>query len=263
MRAFAVHAPPTRFMFWLRSQFVFAAWLLIASFCSIAAQSPAGNPGRGAERAKLIERLKVADSLGLKNEAFVIRARLRDGDFAVGDRIDVIYEGDKAPRSDSVLAVESGRIVRLGEPMGDLNLSGVLRSELVDSVGARVNKYFRAVKVHVTSRLRLTVLGGVRAPGPLYARVDMPLSEVIMRAGGQDPTTDLTNVVIKRDGQIVLERRDVQAALTDGLTVERLGLLAGDEIVVGTKLPMSRWVLWLQIGLPVLAIAIPLATRHR
>jgi hypothetical protein len=262
MRATAVHAPPTRFMLSFRSQLVFPAWLLIASFCSIAAQTPAGSPGAGTERARLIERLKVADSLGLQNEAFVIRARLRDGDFEVGDRIEVTYEGEKAPRSDSVLAVASGRIVRLGEPMGDLNLTGVLRSELQDSVAARVDKYYRAVNVHVTSRLRLTVLGGVRAPGPLYARVDTPLSEVIMRAGGQDPMTDLTNVVIKRSGQIVLERRDVQAALTDGLTVERLGLLAGDEIVVGTKAPANRWMLWLQIGLPLLAIAIPLATRR-
>ena len=262
MRPSAVHAPPPRFMFSFRSQLVFPACLLIASFCSIAAQTPAGNPGTGTERARLIERLKVADSLGLKNEAFVIRARLRDGDFEVGDRIEVIYEGEKAPRSDSVLVVESGRIVRLSEPMGDLNLSGVLRSELSDSVTARVDKYFRAVKVHVTPRLRLTVLGGVRSPGPLYARGDMPLSEVIMRAGGQDPTTDLTNVVIKRGGQVVLERQDVQAALTDGLTVERLGLLAGDEIVVGTKSPGNRWMIWLQVGLPILAIAIPLATRR-
>jgi hypothetical protein len=249
-------------MYSIRSHLVLPAWLLVASFSSLAAQTPAGNPGTGPERAKLIERLKVADSLGLKTEAFVIRKRLRDGDFEVGDRIEVRYEGEQAPRSDSVLVVESGRIVRLGSPMGDLDLTGVLRSELADSVTGRVDRYFRTVKVHVTPRLRLTVLGGVRSPGPLYTRVDTPLSEIIVRAGGQDPTTDLSNVVIRRGGQIVLERRDVQAALTDGLTVERLGLLAGDEIVVGTKPPGNRWLMWLQIGLPILAIAIPLAARR-
>jgi protein involved in polysaccharide export with SLBB domain len=260
MRPSASKAPPPRFMFSPRSQLAFPVWLLIVSLSSITAQTPV-TPGEGTERAELVRRLKVADSLGLQSEAFVIRARLRDGDFEVGDRIDVRYEG-VITRSDS-LAVESGRILRLGEPMGDLQLSGVLRSELADSVKARVDKYYRAEKVHVTSRLRLTVLGGVRSPGPLYARVDTPLSEVIMRAGGQDPSTDLTNVVIKRGGQIVMERSDVQSALTDGLTVERLGLHAGDEIVVGTRTPGNRWMLWLQIALPILAISIPLATRHR
>jgi len=245
-----------------RLYFVLPVWLLAASLSSIAAQTPAGNPGSGTERAKLNERLKVADSLGLTSEAAIIRTRLRDGDFSVGDRIEVRYEGEKAPHSDSMLVVESGRIVRLSEPMGDLDLTGVLRSELADSVTGRVEKYFRAVRVHVSSRLRLTVLGGVRTPGPLYARADMPLSEVIVRAGGQEPTTDLANVVVKRRGQILLERQDVQAALTDGVTVERLGLLPGDEIVVGTKPPVNRWMLWLQIGLPVLAIAIPLAVRR-
>jgi SLBB domain len=249
-------------MYSLRSHLLLPVCLLAVSLSSVAAQTPTVGQGTQTERAKLIDRLKVADSLGLKTEAFIIRARLRDGDFEVGDRIEVKYEGEKAPRSDSVLVVESGRIVRLGEPMGDLNLSGVLRSELADSVAGRVDKYYRAVKTHVTSRLRLTVLGSVRSPGPLYARVDMPLSEVIVRAGGQDVTTDLSNVVIRRGGQIVLERQDVQAALTDGLTVERLGLLAGDEIVVGTKPPANRWLLWLQIGLPILAITIPLATRR-
>ena len=247
-------------MYSLRSHLVLPVWLLLAPL-SVTAAQPSPGPDKPNERAQLLERLKVADSLGLKTEAFVIRARLRDGDFVVGDRIDVRYEGVPISRSDS-LVVESGRVVRLGEPMGDLGLTGVLRSELQDSVTARVDKYYRSEKVHVTSRLRLTVLGGVRSPGPLYARVDTPLSEVIMRAGGQDPNTDLTNVIIKRAGQVVMERRDVQTALTDGLTVERLGLLAGDEIVVGTRPPGNRWLLWVQIALPVLAIAIPLAVRR-
>jgi hypothetical protein len=247
-------------MYSLRSHLVLPVWLLLVPLSATAAQTSPG-PDKPTERAQLLERLRVADSLGLKTEAFVIRARLRDGDFEVGDRIDVRYDGVPISRSDS-LVVESGRVVRLGEPMGDLVLTGVLRSELQDSVAARVDKYYRSEKVHVAQRLRLTVLGGVRSPGPLYARVDTPLSEVIVRAGGSDPNTDLTNVVIKRSGQVVMERRDVQTALTDGLTLERLGLLAGDEIVVGTRPPGNRWLLWVQIALPILAIAIPLATRR-
>src|SRR5262245_42523581 len=105
-------SPSLRFMYSLRLYFVVPVWLLAASLSSIAAQTPAGNPGSGTERAKLNARLKVADSLGLTSEATIIRARLRDGDFSVGDRIEVRYEGDKAPHSDSVLVVELDRIVR-------------------------------------------------------------------------------------------------------------------------------------------------------
>src|SRR5262245_29886094 len=105
-------------MYSLRSHLVLSVWLLLVPLSATVAQ-PSPSPDKPTERAQLLERLRVADSLGQKTEAFVIRTRLRDGDFEVGDRIDVRYEGVTINRSDS-LVVESGRVVRLGEPMGDL-----------------------------------------------------------------------------------------------------------------------------------------------
>src|SRR6516162_5247567 len=88
-------------------------------------------------RDDLVRMARVADSLGRKEEAFSIRARLRDGDFGVGDRIVVSYEGPVLSKLNDTLVVQDGRIVRMGEPMGDLSLSGVLRAELKDSINTR------------------------------------------------------------------------------------------------------------------------------
>src|SRR5262245_14196199 len=172
------------------------------------AQTPEGVQ-RAKTRDDLARMARVADSLGRKEEAFSIRTRLRDGDFEVGDRIVVSYEGVGLSKLNDTLIVQDGRIVRMGVPMGDLNLNGVLRSELKDSIEGRVLKYIRNETVHVMPLLRLSVSGAVKSAGFYYARPDMPLSDLIMRTGGQDQTADLSKVEIKRGEQVLWHKEDM------------------------------------------------------
>lgn len=229
------------------------------------AQGSAGplRPSAPESRAALIERARAADSLGRRDESFLLHSRLRDGDFEVGDRIIVSFEGLGLQRFDT-LVVQAGKIVRLGEPMGDLNVNGLLRFELGDSISARVAKYFKNETVHATPLVRLSISGPVRAPGFYYARRDSPLSDIIMRSGGQDASADMRNIVIKRGSEILWSKEDVMSALDDGLTLDRLNLEPGDEIVVGSRAFANRWIAILQYGLPLAsAILIPFIIQRR
>jgi SLBB domain-containing protein len=214
-------------------------------------------------RAALIARARAADSLGRTDESFLLHTRLRDGDFQVGDRLLVAFEGLGLQRFDT-LVVQDGKLLRLGQPMGDLSVNGLLRFEVGDSISARAAKYFKNETVTTTPLVRLAVSGAVRAPGYYYARRDSPLGDVIMRSGGQDAAADLRNVVIKRGPSILWAKEDVMSALDDGLTIERLNLEPGDEIVVGSRASANKWLPFVQYGIPLLsAILIPILIQRR
>ena len=212
------------------------------------------------ERVKLEAWARRADSEGLPAEATRVRSRLVDGDFKVGDRVIVTYEGLKTQGGDT-LVVQSGKVLRLGEPLGDLDLRGVLRFELPDSVAHRVSKYFKSATVRVTPLLRLSVSGAVRLPGYYYARADTPLSDLITRTAGQDQTTDLGDVVVKRDEEVIWNSSDVRKAFREGGTLESLGLVTGDEITVGAR--AHPWPAILQYAVPIVsALVLSLLLRR-
>ncbi len=150
------------------------------------------------------------------------------------------------------------------EPMGDLSLNGMLLSELTDSIRGRVDKYYKSAIVHVVTHIRLSVSGAVHEAGYFYPRPDQPLSDIIMGTGGRDQQADLENVVIKRGSEILWSAGDVSAALNDGLTIERLNLESGDEVVVGFKRP-SVWEAVFRYGSVVLTLGLSLylAFSHR
>jgi len=202
---------------------------------------PTSAPVAITSRAQLISVIRSADSAGRGAESFALSTRLRDGDFNVGDRILVTYEGLGFTKIGDTLTVKTGRILQLGEPMGDMSLQGVLRFEIQDSIAARVARYVKNEVIHATPLIRLSVSGAVRSPASLYARSDMLVSEVIARAGGQDQQADPKNITVKRGAEILWQPADVVTALTDGLTVEQMQMNNGDEIAVGARRTHARW----------------------
>jgi hypothetical protein len=254
-------------MLWVPPRQAHVVGLLIALFAGAPRVSSAQirdvKPVPAVTRAELIEKARVADSLGRKQEAFLLQTRLRDGDFEVGDRIIVAYDGIglQSRSGGDTLTVQSGKILRLGDQMGDLGVRGMLRFELYDSVAARVAKYYKNEVVHVVPLLRLSLSGAVRAPGSHYTRGDSPLSDFITRTGVPDGSADLGNVVINRGQQIWMGKEDVRTALSDGLTIDGLALEPGDEIVVGTRSASNRWIPVLQFGIPLLTIILTFVLR--
>jgi len=87
------------------------------------------------------------------------------------------------------------------------------------------------------------VMGAVSRQGYFYVSADLVVNDVIMRAGGPVGNADLDKVEIRRGADIIWDKQAVRSALTDGLSLDRLHLRAGDEIVV----PARRNVQWLNI----------------
>ncbi len=166
-----------------------------------------------------------------------LRQRLRDGDFAIGDRLVLSYVTDVSHTD--TLTVRSGREVELpGKIM--VSLTGVLRSELTDRVSTELLKYVRAEQIDVTPLMRVGVLGDVAHPGYFAFASDIPLTDVIMGAGGPTATADLDRSVVRRGNVVYKSAVETRAAIARGLTLDQFGLNAGDELVIGQRPSSSR-----------------------
>jgi protein involved in polysaccharide export with SLBB domain len=176
-----------------------------------------------------------------RNRASSLRARLRDGDFRPGDRIRLVIDGNVT--QDDTISVMAGSKVLLKD-VGEIPLSGVLRSELQAHMSQQISKYIRDVRVRATPLVRLSLLGPVGKPGFYYMPPDIPLGDAVMRAGGPGGNADLNKSVIRRNTEELYDSRNTRTAMNEGLTLDQLSLRDGDSIEVGEKSAGS----WAKIG---------------
>lgn len=215
-----------------RFAIVVSAWVTMGLMPSgVFGQSAAGLL---TSRDELIAAATQAEQKRNPLQAAALRQRLRDGDFQVGDRIVLTVVSD-APHTDTLL-VRAGRVIDLpGNAV--LPLIGVLRSELEDRVTAEVLKYVKAQEIDVTPLTRIAVLGEVVRPGYFALRSDVPITDAIMLAGGPTATADIERTVVKRANREYRSADETRQAVARGLTLDQLGLSAGDELVVGRQRP--------------------------
>lgn len=199
-----------------------------------------------ASREELAALAARAQSQGRALEAAQLRTRLTEGDFKEGDRILFSMQGGTV--AGDTLVVRAGRTIQLPQ-MEDFQLAGVLRSELQPKLTAHLARFLRDPQIRVVPLVRLAILGSIRAPGFYYLPADIPLSDILMRAGGPGPDSDLRKVEVRRDNKVVVNRAATRTALADGLSADRLNLETGDQIVIGQK----RRIGWQAITSTVLA----------
>lgn len=206
---------------------------LVTSPAAIA-QAPAAAAGsRNFEtRTELEAQARAAEAAGRESEARLIRYRLERGDFPDGDRILVTVRGPGG--FSDTLTVRSGSQLELPQ-LAPLPLDGVLRSELLPRLSAHMSKYLRDPVVTARPLLRVGILGRVVRPGYYYASADLPLSDVLMSAGGPAQDADISKVSIRRGGQVIIDQRDARSALSAGRSMDMLHMQAGDEIQVGKE----------------------------
>jgi hypothetical protein len=183
-------------------------------------------------RAELEALAKTAESKQQKTDLWLIRNRLTQGDFQNGDRIVVTVQG-VAGFSDTLM-VRSGRQLEL-PGMAPLPLQGILRSELVSRLSTHIGRFIRDPVVRARPLVRLGVLGNVARPGFYYTAADVPLSDVLMTAGGPGADADVKKISVSRDGQVIVDERNTALALKDGLSMDALHMQAGDELQVGKQ----------------------------
>ena len=214
------------------------------------AQEGAANGGsvapqgvRGAIEALAIEAEQLASSSQgsvqrqKRAEADALRARLRDGDFRVGDRIVVSVQNDSA-LSDT-FTVTPGRTLRMPD-LPELSLQGLLRAELQEYLTRHIGRYVRDPVVEARPLIRIGLLGEVDRPGFYFVTAEGLVPDALMLAGGPTREADLTKTTVRRGMSVIWERAQFRDALTEGITLDQLGLRSGDEIIIGEK-RRSRW----------------------
>ena len=215
---------------------------------------PTGTSSELETRAMLEAEAKRAEAQHRTQEAWLLKSRLQKGDFQDGDRIVVKLLGATmllGSNGNDTVTVRAGKMLPLPQ-MADLPLEGVLRSELTDKLTSHLAKYLRDSSVRATPLVRLAVLGQVRLPGYYYTSVDVLLSDVVMKAGGPNPSADVGKMIIRRGGETIWNAEDTRTALSDGLSLERLHLRAGDELYVDDIQGGIQWMKIFQVAGPVL-----------
>ena len=199
-----------------------------------AAASPLAAQTRGVmtTRAELEAQADAAERSGRGDEAAVIRRRLVEGDFGVGDRIVLALQADSSTRD--TLTVRDGQMLRVRD-LPEISLKGVLRSELKSRLTSELARYIREPRVETESLIRLALLGEVARPGFYWTTADVLVSDVIMNAGGPSASADLSRTSIRRNSRELLSKDAVHAAIARGATLDQVGLRAGDEILVQRK----------------------------
>jgi hypothetical protein len=209
-------------------------------------------------RAQLETQAKAAEAKGQKSDAWLMRYRLEHGDFQNGDRIAVRIIRGAAAFTDT-LVLRNGKKLQLPQ-LGDISLEGVLRSELEPKLTEHLSKLIRDPAVQVTQFVRVGILGNVVRPGFYYVPADVPLSDVLMMSGGPTPIADLDRASVRRNGEVIIDEKNTRVALSNGISLDLLHLLAGDEISVGKQRQIS-WGLILPVLSTVIGVAIAYGTR--
>lgn len=166
-----------------------------------------------------------------QTEADAIRARLDQGDFTVGDRI-YLSVAEEATLADT-FTVDEGPLVDL-PGVGEVSLAGVLRLELQGYMQEQMARYFRDPTVRARALLPVTILGGVSRPGFYTLPSSVTMTEVLNTAG-LAPTEELGQIEIRRGDVVLWAGAQLERAMIEQWTLDRLNLRAGDQIVVPTQ----------------------------
>ena len=164
-----------------------------------------------------------------RQQAAAARERLLDGDLRVGDRVFLYVEGEEALTDTFVVSAERAILL---PAIGEVGLSGVLRSELTDHVAEQIGRFIRDPVVRAQSFVRVSVTGEVAQPGFHLMAPGLPVGEAIMAAGGPVATAKFSHLRIERDGARLFEGDELQRAIGRGATVAELQLRSGDEVIV-------------------------------
>lgn len=166
---------------------------------------------------------------GKRREAALIRERLTEGDFQVGDQIALQVLGEEA--FTNTFMVQEGRVLAL-PGIDPIPLRGVLRSEAEPYLTEQLGKYVRNPSVKVSTTIRLAVLGSVTKQGFYQIAADMLVSDAIMVAGGPIGPANPNKSKVIRSGVEILDHDEVESAIIRGVTLDQMNLRAGDQIMV-------------------------------
>jgi protein involved in polysaccharide export with SLBB domain len=164
-----------------------------------------------------------------RDQAELIRIRLEEGDFQVGDR--VLLTVEEEPALTDTFTVTEDRTI-LFPDIGPVSLAGLLRAELEFHISTYLERFLREPKVVARSLIPITVVGGVVRPGFYTVPSQQRLDDVLMIAGGPAATAKITEIRVERGRDVIWDVEPLQEAITAGRTLDQLNLRAGDRVLV-------------------------------
>jgi hypothetical protein len=162
-------------------------------------------------------------------EAEAIRRRLQEGDMQVGEQVVLFVQGNEA-LSDT-FTVSPGRVLYLPN-VGEVQLAGLLRSEVPARLSEHLGRYLVNPVVRVQTLMRVSVAGQVGKPGYYSVPPESLVSDVLMVAGGPTAGADMRKVFVERQGTKVVEGTKLQQAMAEGQTLDQMNFYPGDQIYV-------------------------------
>lgn len=169
---------------------------------------------------------------GARREAELIRARLEQGDFQVGDQVSLSVEGEETLTG--VFTVASGPALVL-PVIGSISLRGVLRSELETHLREELSRYIRDPVVHARASIRLMITGGVAKAGYYVVPTNIVVSDLFSVAGGTSSSADLQRLRVERRNEPIWTGAVLQQAIIEGRTLDQMSIRAGDHVIVPEK----------------------------
>jgi len=152
------------------------------------------------------------------------------GQFRVGDRIALTVESPMAIRD--TFAVREGLFITIPN-VGDISLKGVRRADTQKYLTQQLKTYMRDPVVKAVALVRIGILGPVARPNYYVVPSDAIVSDVFQFAGGLTQVADPNRTIIRRSGREIVGHGEVSSAITAGRTLDDLGIMPGDEVVVG------------------------------
>jgi protein involved in polysaccharide export with SLBB domain len=221
------------------------AALSLGSVSGASAQTPRWDPQQielsRAELDSLLARFERTAAAGAyssglreqaRREAALIRARLAEGDFQVGDQVALTVEGEESLTG--AFVVQAGPALVLPQ-IGRVSLGGVLRSELEPHLRGELGRFIRDPVVHARSSIRLVVSGGVGKAGYHVVPTSTVFSDLLMVAGGPARDARLKEMRVERGDRVIWHGDALQQAIIEGRTLDQLSIRAGDHVVVPEK----------------------------
>jgi hypothetical protein len=167
-----------------------------------------------------------------RREGEWLRARLEQGDFHVGDRL--LIEVERESTLTDTFTVAAGPGIQL-PVVGDVPLAGILRAELATHLTGLLQRFVREPRIRVRPLVRVGVEGAVTRPGFYTVSAEQAVADLVTIAGGATSGALLDRLRVVRAGEPADRGFEVDLGLSEGLSIDQLGVQAGDRIFVPAR----------------------------
>jgi protein involved in polysaccharide export with SLBB domain len=113
--------------------------------------------------------------------------------------------------------------------LGDQKVAGTPRQVVRDSLMQGYRVQLRNPAIRITFLRQVNILGQVSRPGTYLVEPNFSIAGAVAQAGGPNPLGDLNRTQVFRRNELLLD--DVQV----GATLNELGIVSGDQIVIGER----------------------------